>query len=143
MLHGITADQGACTTQTGLAVDGQGAPFAFANFEEVFNDIIRRCRTINEKEIRMVDTCTNKLLPVIFGLIESNNSSHIKVLENLQVVLWGVATFVGTRVNRTHESNELVWNNPVQVTVFNFLIVLVFFVIKIFEHIPTVAYSDL
>jgi len=60
----------------------------------------------------------------------------------MQVIFWRVATLIGTRVNGTHESNKFIRDNPVQISILDFFIVLVFFIVKIFEYIPAMAYSN-
>ena len=79
-----------------------------------------------------------ELLPVILGLIESDNSRYAKVIEDLDVVFRGVSTpfkFVEV-VQWAHECDELAWNDPVQVAVLDLLVVFVFLVIKVLEIVP-------
>ena len=60
------------------------------------------------------------------------------MVEYLQVVLWCVSSSLVLVyiVKWTHECNKLSWDNPVQVTVLYFLIILVFFVIELLEIVP-------
>jgi len=60
------------------------------------------------------------------------------MLEHLNVVFWSIAPLrlAGRSVNRPHKCDELIGNNPVQITVFDLLIVLVLFVVKVPELVP-------
>jgi len=66
-----------------------------------------------------------------------------KVLEDLQVIFGRVAPLVDALgVDWAHEGDELVGNDPVEVSVLDLLVVLVLLVVKIFELVPPVAYCD-
>ena len=71
--------------------------------------------------------------------------SDPKVLKNLDVVFGTIASFLLTWhiVDRTHECNKFIWNDPVQVAIFYLLIVLVFFIVEIFEFVPAEANREL
>ena len=46
-------------------------------------------------------------------------------------------------INRTHESDEFVWNDDVHVSVLHFFVVFVFFVVEFSKVVPSVAYTNL
>lgn len=93
----------------------------------------------------MIDAIADKLILVIFGFIESDNTCHVEMLENLKVVLRCVASSLelANVIEWAHEGNELVRYDPVQVTVFNLLVVLILLVIKLPEFVPAEAYGVL
>ena len=61
------------------------------------------------------------------------------MLENLQVVFGSVASSLkfANIVEWTHEGNELVWYDPVQISIFNLFIILVLLVVEFPEFIPS------
>ena len=61
MFHGVAADEGACAPETRLAVDGQNARVALAHLEEFLHYGIRRGRTVNEKQICVIDPILREL----------------------------------------------------------------------------------
>lgn len=87
----------------------------------------------------MGDAVSNKLLSIVLCLVESNNSCDVKVLEHLEVVFWCISSplICIHIVERSHESYKLAWNNPIKITIFNLLVVFVFFVVEFFEIVPT------
>ena len=67
------------------------------------------------------------------------------MLKNLNVVLRAVSSFrlAWLSINWSHKRNEFIWNNPVQIAVFNSLIILVLFIIKLSKVVPTETNSEL
>ena len=62
---------------------------------------------------------------------------HAKVSKHLEVILRGVPSSVWSiLINWAHEGDELLGEDPIQVTILNFLIVLVLFVVKFPKVIP-------
>jgi hypothetical protein len=64
------------------------------------------------------------------------------MLENFKVILGGIpmlrfARWLVILVNRTHKSDKLPWNDPVEVTILNLFIVFILSRIKILEAIPS------
>ena len=47
------------------------------------------------------------------------------------------------RIDGSHESYELVWNDYIHVSIFNFLIVFIFLVVKLSEVIPSMTDTNL
>ena len=92
----------------------------------------------------MVYACFRKFGLIILWLIQAHNARDSKMLKYLEVVLWGVTSSVPIlRVDGSHEGNELIWNDYIHVPVFYFLVILVFFVVKFSEIIPSVTHPDL
>jgi hypothetical protein len=48
-----------------------------------------------------------------------------------------IALILVSFLDRTHESNEFAWDNPVEVTIFYSFIKLVFLDLELFELIPS------
>lgn len=85
----------------------------------------------------MSDAVLNELLPIIFGLIEPDYMGHIEVFEDLEVIFRGVPSpLLLVLVNWSHEGNELVGDDPIEIAIFYFLIVLVLFWVKGGELVP-------
>lgn len=70
---------------------------------------------------------------------------HSKVLKHLDVVLGAVSPLrlPSWRVKRPHKGNKLVGNDPIQVSILNFLVVLVFLIVKVAEAVPAETDSEL
>jgi hypothetical protein len=81
----------------------------------------------------MSDPILDELRPVVLGLIQPDDMSNSEVLEDLQVILWLIASLLLFVIHRAHEGNELVGNDPVQVSILYFFIVLVFLGVKTLE----------
>ena len=62
------------------------------------------------------------------------------MFEYLEVVFWGVTTTVGAYlIYRAHKSNKLARKHPIEVSIFDFFVVLIFFVVKFSEIVPAQA----
>jgi hypothetical protein len=63
------------------------------------------------------------------------------VFEYLQIVFRAIAALLGAWriINGTHESDESIWNDPVEITILHFFIVFILFIVKITELVPPVA----
>ena len=87
----------------------------------------------------MIYSISDELLFVIFCFVESDYSRYVEMFEYLKVVFRCVAPpFKFTDVVKwSHERNELIRYNPVQVTIFNFFIIFIFFVIELSKLLPT------
>ena len=91
----------------------------------------------------MIYAVFDKLLTIVLiRLIQPNYMRHSKVAEYLKIIFWcismlGFSWNLLRVVNRTHKCYELPWNNPVQVSILDLFIVLVFPWIKILEAVPT------
>lgn len=93
----------------------------------------------------MIYAISDELLLVVFGLIESDYSSHVEVLEDLEIIFGSVSSsFEFTNiVERSHERNKLIRYNPVQIPIFYFFVVFIFFVVKFSKLVPTQSDSVL
>ena len=87
----------------------------------------------------MIDAISDEFVLIVLGFVESDNTRYIKVFEHLEVVFWRVTSplVLADVVERTHEGDELIWDDPVQITVLNFLVVLVLLVVELSELVPS------
>ena len=71
-------------------------------------------------------------------VIKSHDFVHIQVLEDVYIASCSVTISMDaiSLINWTHEGHELAWNDPVEVTILDFLVVLVFFRVKCLEVVP-------
>ena len=76
---------------------------------------------------------------VIFGFIKPDDPVDAHLLENVDVLtrVMTKSLLLVSFFNWTHEGNESVWNNPIQVSIFDLFIMLVFLHIESSEVIPT------
>jgi len=85
----------------------------------------------------------HELLLLIFCLIQSDHSSYSKMFKNLYVILRGVAhSFISLKVFRwlvhwTHQCHKLLGNDPIEIAIFKFFIVLVLSIIKVLKAVPS------
>lgn len=145
MLHCVDADQGACAAQTSLAMDCDGARFCLRDAQELTDNGVGGRGPINEEKVGVVDAVALEFRLFILWFVEPDHVGDPEVFENLDVVFWSVSPLwlPRLRVNRPHERDELVWNNPIKITVFHLLVVLVLLVVKLSENVPAQAYRKL
>ena len=143
VLHCPKSDQGARATETGLAVDGNGAgvidgKMVVRDLHPLVNDRVWWRGPIDEKEVVMRDTGLREILFIIFLLVQAYDSFDVKPLKDLDILvrvvtvsLVGVASLDGA-----HECHHLAWNDPVDVTVLDTLEVLVLLHVEGLERVP-------
>ena len=108
------------------------------NSEEISNNLIWWSGSIDEEEIIMSNSFVFKMLFIVFLLIKSNYPGDINVVKDITILVWMLAILMSgiSCFDWAHESDELSWNDPVEITVFNSLIVLVFLNIESSEVVP-------
>lgn len=145
VLHRVDADQRARAPQACLAMDRNGAGLLLRDPQELVDDGVRRRGTVNKEEVCVVDSVAREFGFVVLGLVEADDVVDAKVLEHLDVVLRSVAPLrlPWQRVDGPHERDELVRDDPVEVSVFDFLVILVLLVVKFSEYVPAKANSKL
>jgi len=89
VLHAIESDQGACASQSRLAMDSNGAALVFRRSQELRYNIIRGSSAISEKEVEMLNTLLSKFALLVLRLVKANNECHTKSLPDGYVVIWG------------------------------------------------------
>jgi len=106
--------------------------------QEVFNYIVWRSRAINEEQIIMTDSSICEVIFIIFFLIQSDYFVNTNIFENFNVFIWVLAISVsGISVfDWTHESNKFAWDDPVEISIFNSLVVFVLFDVEASEIVP-------
>ena len=87
----------------------------------------------------MFDTLVFKEVLVIHFIIQSNDSGNIMLLENLNILVRMVSKPLMRLflLNRTHKSHELLWDDPVEVSVLDSFIELVLLYVKSSEVVPS------
>lgn len=109
-----------------------------ANLKELFNNVVRRCGSINEKQIIMRDPCVRKEILVVLLFVQPYDSGDIELIKYFYVLVWMMTIPLDciSFLNRSHESHKFAWNDPVDITVFNSLKMFILFYIKSLEIIP-------
>ena len=102
------------------------------------HNLIWWSRPINEKQIIMSNPIISESLFIIKWIIESDYPSNVDVLEDLNIFVWVMAVPLlrVSLIKRAHESSKLLRNDPVHVTIFYSLVVLVLFDYERFELVP-------
>ena len=74
-------------------------------------------------------------------IIESYYFGHIQVIEDVDAAGCSMTISMDavSLINWTHEGHELAWDDPVKISILNFLVVLVFFRIECLEVVPAEA----
>ena len=147
MLHGPKTNEGTSSTQACFAMDGNCAvvvplKVVIDNSEEVAHDVLGRRRPVNEEQIVVGNTSIFEMHFVIFLLIESDDLADSNVLEYFNIFIWvmSISVMSISVLNWSHEGSELAWDDPVEVTILNSLIVLILLHVERAEVIP--AESD-
>lgn len=150
VLHCVYTDQGASASQASLAMDGNGSgagliEMLLARSEELVNDVLGWGRTIGENHVFVLNALVNERFFIVFWVIETHNFGYIQVFKYINVggSSMSIAMDSISFVDWAHEGQEFAWNDPVEVAIFDFLVVLVFLGIEGFEIIPAKADSFL
>ena len=93
-------------------------------------------RSIYEEQIKVLDAVFREFDSIVFGLVQPHNAMHSEVLKYLDIIFRLVTSLLPLIVHWTHEGYELVWNNPIQVPIFNLFIILVLLGVKVLELVP-------
>lgn len=143
MFHRIKADQGTSASKTCLAVDGNGScvwlgEVFLTRVHELLHDRVRRCASIREDHVLMVDSLLKEAVAIIFCFIEADYLGYVQVLEDVDVAGSCVPVPMNRvpLVYRPHKSQELAWDDPVQVTVFDLFVVFVLPGIECLKVVP-------
>lgn len=132
MFHGIAAYQSSSASKTCFTVNSDDSSIRLCDVHKVIKDTWRWNRTVNELQVRVRDILRSKFRFFVLSFVQTDYTAHVKVVEHLQVIFRGipVSSFTVFGIDRTHESDKLVWNNNIHIAILNLLIVLVFFVVK-------------
>ena len=124
-------------------MNGYGSRIRFgemviANFKELFNNVVRRCGSVNEKQIIMCDPSIRKEILVVLLFVQPYDSGDIELIKYFYVLVWmmSIPLHCISFLNRSHESHKFAWDDPVDITVFNSLEMFIFLYIESLEIIP-------
>lgn len=87
MLHYVEANEGPCSPQTSLAMNGDGSWRIFTAIDELLDDIFARTRAIFEVDIRVVNSCISELCLVVTLGIKSDHHLDLELLEQWDQIL--------------------------------------------------------
>ena len=120
-------------------MDSHGPWLVFCNIEKFFYDVVGRRGAVDEVKVRMIYPISDKFIFVVLGLVESDYTRYVEVLEDLQVVFGSVTPplVFADVVEWAHERYEFIRYDPVQVTVLDFLVVFVLLVVEFPELVPS------
>ena len=78
------------------------------------------------------------MLFIVFFFIESDYSRDINVIKDITIFVWMLTILMSSisLFNWSHEGYKLSWDNPIEVSIFNSLIVFIFFNVESFKIIP-------
>jgi len=109
-----------------------------ADLHKLFNDIIRRGGSVNEKEIVMGDAFLNEESFVVLFFVQSHDSLDIKLLEYVDILVrvMSISLVSVSLLNRAHECHEFPGNNPVKIAIFDSLVLLILLDVEGSEVIP-------
>ena len=109
------------------------------NIEEVSHDLVWGSRSINEEEVIVGDSSVDEMLLIILLLIEPDDLGHPNALEDISILAWVMAISLPlvSVLNWSHECDEFAWDDPVEVSILDSLIVLVLLDIEGPEVIPS------
>jgi hypothetical protein len=85
----------------------------------------------------MLHTRFSEFLFIVLWLIQPYYKCHSHLFEDWYVIIWRERSIFVRHVQWPRERNEFTWHSPVQITIFNFFVVLVFNNIKSLVIIPT------
>ena len=144
VLHRVDADQGARAAKSCLAVHSDGASVRLGEVglttgHELVNDGLGWRRTICENHVLVVDVLGEEVVAVVLGFVQAHHLVDVKVLEDVDVARSGMTIPMDgvSLVDGSHEGEEFVWDDPVEVSVLNLLVVLVFASIERLEVVPS------
>jgi hypothetical protein len=113
------------------------------NIKEVSDNLVWGSGSINEEKILMRNTSVLEMLFIILLLVESNNFGYVNALKDISVFIWVMAVPLPlvSVLDWSHEGDKLSWDDPVEVSILNSLVVLVLLDIECPEVVPAKSYS--
>ena len=136
MLHSIAANECPCAAQTCFTMNSNYSLFLFTKPHKVIHNLVWWNRSVQEVKVRMTDASLDELVPIVLSLIEAYHVSHSKVMEDFDVVFWASAEAAFVR-RWSHECDEFSRNDPIEVAILHFFVILVLTGIKGSEVVPT------
>ena len=91
----------------------------------------------------MPDALLSELLLLILRLVEADDKRNSEPSEDRHIIIWCEGAIAISCIQRTGKGDKLSWNDPIQVSIFHFLKVLIFLNIELSIVIPSESYSKL
>lgn len=110
------------------------AGFIFNEIKELVDDINWWWGTIRKDQIVMFDSLLFEPICIIGVIIKSYDHGDTELFKHWYIISWGedtISIFINCLIIRRTERNKLSWNNPVEITVLYFFIMLIFVKIKL------------
>lgn len=142
VLHGVAPDEAPCSPQPGLAVHRDASGLVFTNSKEFVDNLLTGHRPVNEVKVGVADTIICEASFIVQVFVESYDVLDANLLENGNVVLRSESVFKPV-VPGSHECSKLGRDDPIDVSVFDLLVVLVFLDIEGPEIVPITLYREL
>lgn len=131
-------------TKACLAVNGNGTRCGLADVKEPPQDRLRGCRAVYEEEVLVLEACVGESLAIVDLLVQPHNASDIVKPEIGEVGFWGVerVSVLDLAVGMwPAERQELLWDQPVEISILHFFVVLVFIVVKVVKLKETLKFQ--
>lgn len=87
VFHGVAGDQGACSSQACLAVDGQRAVGLLRNLQEFIDDLHGGNAAVRKVQLMMPDSILDEVVGLVGLVVEPHHSLRAQFLEDWRVVL--------------------------------------------------------
>ena len=145
MLHSPEANERACSTEARLAVDGNRGALAgevtFHGLHELLDDVVGWAGSVHKEQIVVSDAGVFEEVLLVFDLVETDDAAYADVLEDVDVLVrvMSIPVVAVPRLDRAHEGSKFARNNPVEVTILDTLVVLVFLHVERLEVVPAEA----
>ena len=150
MLHCPKSNESSSSSKPSFAVNGNSSvvwplKVLLYNVEKVSDNLVWRSGSVNKEKIIVSNTSVLEVLLIILFFVKSDDSRYVDALKDISILVWVVAISLAlvSVLDWSHECYELAWNNPVEVSVLNSLIVLVLLNVKGPEVIPPESYGIL
>jgi hypothetical protein len=150
VFHAVNTNESTGAAKACLTMDSDSSAVRLGKVlltatDKFVNNILWWNRTVHENKILVIDFIFGKRIFIVFWVIKSNNFSHFEMVENVYIAggTMPVGTLSWSAVNRAHKSHKLARNDPVEVTIFDSLVVFIFFDTKFVRIVPTLSDSKL
>lgn len=118
-------------------MDSNSSLFLLDFLHEPFSDVIWRRGSVNELEVKMLEPLVDELFAVVGGLVKADNKSDAELLENRDVIVGSEGTISISDVQGSRERDELSGDDPVKISIFNALEMLIFLDIEFGVVVPS------
>ena len=108
----------------------------FADLQKFLQNQITGLAAVGEKELFVVESSIRESGRIVQFQVQSDNCCHVILAKIIKVSLWRMARVAVVDLGaivRTTKGDEFPRNNPIQIAIFNTLVILVFFSIEIVE----------